>query len=324
MPPTTKNLGFVQPVFVGPSPPSNTKQIWFDTTINRHKIFDFDSSTFILLVTGSGTEDFAPKWSAGGIDIEDSTWKHSGKDYLPTIVDSQLGGIATANRIDKINIGGTNSEINYKTSLSFVEDTNERVKFGIGGGIGIGTPASIDGTALLNITSTTKGVLFPRMTTSQRDAISSPTTSLLVYNSDVNDFEFFNGISFIPLSTQGYLIQRVEIPTGDTLTVRNGERAIVFGNFTINGTLDVQGTGEFININGANRTIAVFDPAGTILTDTLIKVETDGRINLPIFSPGGPGTKNIGDMWLEESSPGVIRLHVVNTLNIERSVELSV
>jgi hypothetical protein len=43
--------------------------------------------------------------------------------------------------------------------------------------------ATLDASAALNIISTTQGVLFPRMTTTQRDAISSPTAGLVIYNS---------------------------------------------------------------------------------------------------------------------------------------------
>ena len=46
-------------------------------------------------------------------------------------------------------------------------------------GIGVTAPAA---SAALDVTSTTAGVLFPRMTTTQRDAISSPADGLVVYN----------------------------------------------------------------------------------------------------------------------------------------------
>ncbi len=51
------------------------------------------------------------------------------------------------------------------------------------GNIGIGTSAPA-ASALLDISSTTKGLLAPRMTSAQRTAIASPATGLLVYQTD--------------------------------------------------------------------------------------------------------------------------------------------
>lgn len=52
-----------------------------------------------------------------------------------------------------------------------------------------------DGSAMLDISSTNLGILIPRMTESQRNAISSPATGLLVYQTDgaVPGFYFYNG-----------------------------------------------------------------------------------------------------------------------------------
>lgn len=57
-------------------------------------------------------------------------------------------------------------------------------------GIGASPPATA---AALDVSSTTKGFLPPRMTTSQRDAISSPPAGLTVYNTTTNRLNFYNG-----------------------------------------------------------------------------------------------------------------------------------
>jgi hypothetical protein len=49
------------------------------------------------------------------------------------------------------------------------------------GSVGIGVNTN-NGTALLQVDSTTQGVLFPRMTTTQKNAISSPATGLVVFD----------------------------------------------------------------------------------------------------------------------------------------------
>jgi len=52
-----------------------------------------------------------------------------------------------------------------------------------------------DNSAMLDIKSTSGGLLIPRMTTAQRDAISNPAQSLLIFNTTTNCFQtFVNGL----------------------------------------------------------------------------------------------------------------------------------
>jgi len=60
-------------------------------------------------------------------------------------------------------------------------------------GIGTATPAA---SAKLDITSTTQGLLPPRMTTVQRDLIASPATGLTIYNTTINAFQVYNGTAW--------------------------------------------------------------------------------------------------------------------------------
>lgn len=53
-----------------------------------------------------------------------------------------------------------------------------------------------DNSAIFDINSTTKGFLPPRMTTAQRDAIVSPATGLIVFNTTVNLLQFYDGVSW--------------------------------------------------------------------------------------------------------------------------------
>jgi hypothetical protein len=62
--------------------------------------------------------------------------------------------------------------------------------------LGTVTPAT---TAILDITSTTKGVALPRMSTTQKLAISSPAEGLIVYDLTLHIYQFFNGTIWINL-----------------------------------------------------------------------------------------------------------------------------
>ncbi len=58
-----------------------------------------------------------------------------------------------------------------------------------------------DTSAMLDVKSTDKGMLIPRMTASERDNISNPATGLTVYVTDDNSFYYFDGTSWIRLQT---------------------------------------------------------------------------------------------------------------------------
>ena len=63
-------------------------------------------------------------------------------------------------------------------------------------GISVNTTGSLaENSAILDVSSTSQGLLIPRMTTVQRDLISSPSLSLLIFNTTTNCFEaYVNGI----------------------------------------------------------------------------------------------------------------------------------
>lgn len=87
--------------------------------------------------------------------------------------------------------GGVNGYISLETGGSAT--TNERVRIVSNGDVLIGTTTDAS-TALLNVSSTTKGFLPPRMTTAQRNAISSPATGLTLYCTDCTATDASTGV----------------------------------------------------------------------------------------------------------------------------------
>ncbi|CAM4430482.1 hypothetical protein [Flavobacterium terrigena] len=71
------------------------------------------------------------------------------------------------------------------------------------GQVGIGT-VTPDASSMLDISSTTQGMLTPRMTTLQRTGITSPANGLLVYDTDVKSFYHYNtvSVSWVKISSQ--------------------------------------------------------------------------------------------------------------------------
>ncbi|MDG1428089.1 MAG: hypothetical protein P8H56_02225 [Crocinitomicaceae bacterium] len=62
-------------------------------------------------------------------------------------------------------------------------------------GINTNTP---DPSAVLHLESDSQGLLVPTLTALQRDAIAAPATGLIIYNTDDNQEEIYNGTCWIP------------------------------------------------------------------------------------------------------------------------------
>jgi hypothetical protein len=106
--------------------------------------------------------------------------------------------------------GGTSEAYRFYSYDAINPSTTNLLRFQIGNGaavvpslfvnsqIGITDNATItvDTTALLDLQSTTKGVLLPRLTTTEINNIVSPATGLTVYNTTVNTLCFYNGSSW--------------------------------------------------------------------------------------------------------------------------------
>ena len=54
-----------------------------------------------------------------------------------------------------------------------------------------------DPSSILEMRTTDKGILIPRMTTVERDAITAPATGLMIYNNETNQYNFYNGSAWV-------------------------------------------------------------------------------------------------------------------------------
>ncbi len=61
------------------------------------------------------------------------------------------------------------------------------------------TGTAAHASAMLDVTSTIKGLLIPRLTTAQRTAIASPGKGLFVYDSTLKSFYFHDGVNWQPI-----------------------------------------------------------------------------------------------------------------------------
>jgi hypothetical protein len=84
-----------------------------------------------------------------------------------------------ATNAESVTIGRTGKTATVNGSLEVMQGTS--LVGGASAGIGGGQDC-----AILTVTSTTQGLLFPRMTETQRDAISAPAAGLVIYNTTTN------------------------------------------------------------------------------------------------------------------------------------------
>ena len=128
-------------------------------------------------------------------------------------------------------------------------------------GIGTLTPAA---SAKLDVSSTTQGMLTPRMTTAQRNAIASPATGLLVYQTDgTAGFYFYNGTAWTTVGGNSTTLNSFELSvtktSGETQVTNPGTNlAVVADAVTFSNT---QGTGAALtgsnSWNGSTGTFTV-------------------------------------------------------------------
>jgi len=122
-----------------------------------------------LILKGSETATVAPGGSvSGAIITTNGTGSASGHVGIEVPANDVDDGFFVAT---DANLDGTVDKIALKIKAN--------------GNVGIGETAP---TAPLTVTSTTGGVLLPRMTTSNRTSISSPSNGEMVYDTDLNKF----------------------------------------------------------------------------------------------------------------------------------------
>ncbi len=102
---------------------------------------------------------------------------------------------------------GTNAGANFvgttdANDLAVRTNNTEKMRVTSSGNVGIGI-ASPDASALLDLnsgTSNNQGLLIPRLTTAQRNAIVSPALSLFIFNTTTNCFEAYVGGAWYSIS----------------------------------------------------------------------------------------------------------------------------
>lgn len=194
--------------------------------------------------------------------------------------------------------------------------------------VGIGT-TNPDNSSILDIESTDRGILIPRLTTAQINAIVNPANGLMVYNTDLKEFQFNCGTIGTPDWSKISHPSSVKYSNTDTTTNINNNGAYasipIFGNaewnddttlYTVAGnTLTIATAGRYrITVNIAYQVPAI---AGN--TDQRVSVEAQIAIN-------GTPTGTIGNTGYVRHNAGHLEasLHINEVFNISAGQTISV
>lgn len=103
------------------------------------------------------------------------------------------------------------------------------------GNVGIGT-STPNTSSILDITSTDKGFLIPRMTTAQKETITSPTVGLMVYDTDTNTVETYDSFwGWIPVANRNEWMRKWGMEYWNDFGLNNSFTDGVLTTFSING-----------------------------------------------------------------------------------------
>lgn len=154
--------------------------------------------------------------------------------------------------------------------------TDEKMRIFGDGTVNIGT-IPLDGSAILNVASTTRGFLKPRMTEVQRDAISSPAAGLEVFNTDRessdirSDGSWLNTVAdpenvitiatqaqwddlsdstTISIDTSTTILVKTAITTDKRIAVVGAVNFSLLGNKIANASITYTGGANFITADG--------------------------------------------------------------------------
>ncbi len=193
-----------------------------------------------------------------------------------------------------------------------------------------------DSNAILDVSSTTKGALFPRMTTAQRTAIERPAIGLTVFDLDKKTYWYYTGMEWVEMTTnkvegtsEGNSNSRVNDDWntlgntnsgGEFLGTTNNqplifktndsERMRVAGNGNVG--IGVQNPNERLEVGGSGR--AFFgDGAGNNRTGLLIDgVEPNNGSRIEAFNYAGAGSGR--NLSINPSGGGNVGIGVPNPI----------
>lgn len=214
-----------------------------------------------------------------------------------------LGTLTTASlvSVNKSVAIGYNATVSADNNMVLGGTSTDAISVVVGG-------TAADASAIFDLVSVEKGALVPRMTTTQRDAIASPATGLLMWNTTTSDLNDYSGSAWRPFRPQNKVVAtqfdkvnttlanvtdlsatvvsgkkyKFEAMLYTTSDVAGGVKAAIAGTATATNVIYEALTFDGATLAAQTRATALATAVGGVTAVTVAKIEITGTITVNV------------------------------------------